>query len=557
MPGKSITIIESSGNVGGALDGERLDRGYRCRGERELEPRMECLWYLCSQVPSLENPGRTVLDDVVLFNKDEPQHSEARAFHRNGRRVYMHDTKLSKDEKAQLMRLLLSPESEFEDMRIDEYFKQGFFESNFWLDFHTKLAFKPIHSLMEMRRYLLRFMAQSRPEYNDGILHTKYNEYDAIVKPLKVWLEGQDVAFEYRTEVTEIRMDESNNTVQELSLRKGDEISVIGIRPEDMVFFTNGSMTQASAFGDNDTVAPLDRSGRNLGLFEVWRKLAAKDPKFGRPDKFLGDIEKMTFISYFVTIRDFPHFIKRLEDMTGSPAGTGGATSIKDSSWEMGFILHHNPFFPDQPVNVQVFWGNGLYPDRVGDHVKKPMFECTGAEIITEFCYHMGLLDMKDELLRHAYVSVAAMPYITSQFAPRKISDRPLVVPRGCTNLAFIGQYVEVKDDAVFTVETSVRTAMEAVFALTKLDKDPLVVAPDQYDIRQWVRKIKEDAKVQGDLTAHDLPSLKLRELFSLKKNLLKLINRIPAPEPLYQGRDKSILEKESVLHPSSPLDRV
>jgi myosin-crossreactive antigen len=45
------------------------------------------------------------------------------------------------------------------------------------------------------------------------------------------------------------------------------------------------------------------------------------------------------------------------------------------------------------------------------------------------------------------------MPYITSQFMPHKISDRPRIVPDGCTNLAFIGQYVEVPGDAVFTVE--------------------------------------------------------------------------------------------------------
>lgn len=49
-------------------------------------------------------------------------------------------------------------------------------------------------------------------------------------------------------------------------------------------------------------------------------------------------------------------------------SGTGGAVSIKDSSW-----------------------CNGLFPGRVGDYVKKPMPECTGEEILTEFCCHLGL----------------------------------------------------------------------------------------------------------------------------------------------------------------------
>ncbi len=75
----------------------------------------------------------------------------------------------------------------------------------------------------------------------------------------------------------------------------------------------------------------------------------------------------------------------------------------------MGFILHHKPFFPDQDDDVDVFWQT-VSPHSSGNYIKKPMLECTGAEILTEFCYHMGLLDMKDELLKHTYVSVAAMP---------------------------------------------------------------------------------------------------------------------------------------------------
>ena len=556
MPGKNITVFDASSDAGGSMDGTKGIKGYLCRGERELEPRMECLWYLCAKTPSLMNPGRSVLDDIVLFNKDEPQHNEARAFVRQGHRISdMHDPKVSKEDSADMMRLLLTPESELEDITVGEYFKPSYFESNQWLDFHTKLAFKPIHSVMEMRRYLLRFFAIARAEYNEAILHTKYDEYDAIIKPVKVWLEQQGVSFKFMTEVTGIEMDDACNTVRELTTRNSESSERVTVRPEDMVFFTNGSMTQNSAFGDNDTIAPLDRSGKNRGVFDVWQKLADKNPKFGKPEKFLGNIDKMTFVSYFVTITDYPQFIKKIEEMTGSKAGTAGATSIKDSNWEMGFILHHKPFFPDQPDNVDVYWGNGLMPDQVGNYIKKKMFDCTGAEILTEFCYQMGLLDMKDELLKHAYVSVSAMPYITSQFSPRKLSDRPRIVPDGCTNLAFIGQYVEVKDDAVFTVETSVRTALEAVYALTKLDKDPLEVVPDQYDLRQWVRRFKEDEKITGNITESDLPSVNPVDLLTFKKKLVKILNNVPAPETLYQGRDKSILLKESVLHPTAPLD--
>jgi oleate hydratase len=65
------------------------------------------------------------------------------------------------------------------------------------------------------------------------------------------------------------------------------------------------------------------------------------------------------------------------------------------------------------------------------------------------------------------------MPHITSMFLVRKAGDRPDVVPQGSTNFGLLGQFVEVPDDVVFTVEYSIRTAQTAVFKLLKLEKQP------------------------------------------------------------------------------------
>ena len=59
------------------------------------------------------------------------------------------------------------------------------------------------------------------------------------------------------------------------------------------------------------------------------------------------------------------------------------------------------------------------------------------------------------------------MPYIDSQFQPRKMSDRPKVVPEGSVNFAMISQFVEIPEDMVFTEEYSVRAARIAVYTLT------------------------------------------------------------------------------------------
>ena len=60
--------------------------------------------------------------------------------------------------------------------------------------------------------------------------------------------------------------------------------------------------------------------------------------------------------------------------------------------------------------------------DRPGNFIKKPARECTGNEIFSELLYHCGLEDKIDQILEHSYVSIAAMPYITSQFMPRRIA---------------------------------------------------------------------------------------------------------------------------------------
>jgi oleate hydratase len=46
-------------------------------------------------------------------------------------------------------------------------------------------------------------------------------------------------------------------------------------------------------------------------------------------------------------------------------------------------------------------------------------------------------------------------------------------VPKGSTNFGFVGQFTEVANDAVFTMEYSVRSAREAVVNLLKLDRKP------------------------------------------------------------------------------------
>ena len=73
---------------------------------------------------------------------------------------------------------------------------------------------------------------------------------------------------------------------------------------------------------------------------------------------------------------------------------------------------------------------------------------------------------------------------------PRALGDRPLVVPNGSVNLAFIGNFAETEKDTVFTTEYSVRTAMEAVYTLLQIDRGVPEVFASSFDIRVLLEAI-------------------------------------------------------------------
>jgi oleate hydratase len=160
---------------------------------------------------------------------------------------------------------------------------------------------------------------------------------------------------------------------------------------------------------------------------------------------------------------------------SGNEPGTGGLVTFKDSNWLMSIVPAYQPHFPTQPADIQVFWGYSLFPDRIGNFVAKPMSDCNGAEILRELCGHLRF-DL--EIVESANCIPCRMPYITSMFMPRMLSDRPLPVPRNSKNLAFVSQFVEIADDVVFTVEYSVRAAQMAVYELLGIDRKIPRVTP-------------------------------------------------------------------------------
>ena len=454
----------------------------------------------------------------------------------------------------------MEPEEKLENLSIEDYFGKGspFFDSAMWWCFHPMLAFKPYHSALEAQRYLNRFSAATRIEYLEGILHTKRNEYDSIIKPLTVWLQDKGVKIVYDCAVYDLDMDADNNTVKGICSVQDDVDTTIPVSDEDYVFVTCGSMMTNARFGDNTHIAETCRDEENMGLLTIWKNLAARDEKFGHPEKFLGHIDRSKWISFFLTVKDYPEFFDRIERMTGSRRGTGGCITVMDSGWEFSFVVYDRDYFPNQVANNEdVLWGDGLFGERCGNYIKKPMAECTGNEILLELLYHLDMLDIKDEVLAHTHISTCMMPYITAHFMPRTATDRPRIIPKGCTNLALMGQYVEVPGDVSFTIETSVSTPLHAVYALTGLDKTPIEVYPSRYDMRYYLERMKKFMGIEGEVTEDALPKVNpmqmIKDLPKMKEDALRFVNSLPPYDIMYTGRDKTVASKVSVLDPEYP----
>ncbi len=472
VPGGNITVYEALPLLGGSLDGSGdPEDGYSMRGGRMLTTdNYECTWDLFRTIPSLTDPAVTVFEETIEFNQRFKSHSKARLVDRNRAIVDVDSMGFSMADRMQLLRLSEASEEKLGTSRITDWLAPEFFETKFWYMWATTFAFQPWHSAVEFKRYLHRFMKEfSRIETLAGVKRTVFNQYDSLVRPLVRWLEAHGVRFVPDCTVTDLELaaEDGRLAVTGIVCRRAGGTETVAVGRDDLVFFQNASMTDASSLGSM-TRAPAHLTKAESGGWALWEKLAEDRPEFGRPAAFNSSIPESYWLSFTVTLKD-GMFFDRMEAFSGNAAGTGGLVTFKDSRWLMSVVLAHQPHFADQPADVRVFWGYALHPDRVGDFVSKPMSDCTGGEILTEL---RGHLNFDRAVFETANCLPCRMPYITSMFMPRAHGDRPQPVPPSSRNLAFVSQFVEIPEDVVFTVEYSVRVAQMAVYQLLGIERE-------------------------------------------------------------------------------------
>lgn len=495
MKGENVHILEKDKIPGGACDGYYYnDVGYIMRGGREMDNHFECMWDLFHSIPSIETEGVSVLDEYYWLNKADPNYSLMRATEKRGQDAHT-DKKFAISDKGamEIMKLFFTPDEDLYDKRINEVFDDEVFNSNFWLYWRTMFAFENWHSALEMKLYIKRYIHHigGLPDFT-ALRFTKYNQYESMILPMVKYLESFGVQFHYGMKVDNVLFDITNEKKQAktIEVEVDGKKKYIDLTENDLVFITNGGCVENSTHGSQNEKAEFNPDIKPGGGWDMWRKIAAQDKSFGNPDKFCYDPKQTNWMSATVTTLDdkIPPYIEKIckRDPFSGKVVTGGIVTVKDSNWLLSWTFNRQPQFRDQPKNQLVGWIYGLFSDKPGNYIKKPMIECTGKEICMEWLYHLGVpTDQIEELASNSANTVPVMmPYITAFFMPRKAGDRPLVVPEKSVNFAFLGQFAETPRDTIFTTEYSIRTAMEAVYTLLDIDRGVPEVWGSTYDIR-------------------------------------------------------------------------
>ena len=503
MKGEHIHLLEKLDLAGGSCDGRKdVTKGFYMRGGREMDNHFECMWDMFRSVPSIETPNVSVLDEYYWLNKHDPNYSLCRATINCGEDAHTDKMfKLDRKSALALSKLFITPEKNLENKKISDVLPDSFWETNFWLYWQTMFAFQKWSSALEMKRYLCRYVhhIDGLPDFS-ALRFTKYNQYESMILPLTKYLESNGVKIEYGIDVKNVIFESKQNkkvATQIIYENKGLE-KTIDLIEDDLVFITNGCCTDTSCYGDQNNAPDLSKIKNGNGeSWDLWKNIAsqASNGEFGNPDKFCGNVDLTNWMSATIEVSD-ENIIKHIIDICKrdprkGKVTTGGIVTVKDSTenWYLSWTINRQPQFKSQNKNSVLVWVYALNTTKPGNFIEKAIKTCTGKEICEEWLYHIGI--PTNEIEKYAdkcNTTTCYMPYINAFFQPREEKDRPLVVPKESINFAFVGQFAETPRDTIFTTEYSIRTGMEAVYTLLKIDRAVPEVWGSKYDVRELLK---------------------------------------------------------------------
>lgn len=495
-------------------------KGYIARGGRMLNYRTYVdLMDLLDRVPSMTEPGLTAAEDTRQFDAAHPTYDKARLL--TGGQGIVDGGKLGLNNKSRklLTQLIMMPDSQEEkldNITIADYFKENteFFESNFWFMWETTFAFRTRSSAQELRRYMHQMIYEfTQIEHLVGVNRTRYNQYESIMKPLINYLENEGCHIVLNRRVIDWKFKDSKMqdeiTVTGLHMvnTKTDENEFIPVDDDTAVIFTNGSITDSATLGDFNT--PASENMDYGAASSLWKKASDHFYNLGNPDKFFADRDASEWVSFTLTTKNHL-FLNEITRITTQEPGnalnsfisTGPVTPLGQKDVTMSIVVHHQPHFTSQKPNETVLWGYFLYPRRHGEIIDKPYIEMTGKEMLQELIGQLSKVDPgpinisdKEEEIMDSVINCIPvyMPYASALFNNRAKSDRPKVIPKHSTNLAFTGEFVEQPYQMIFTENSAVRSGEIAAFHFAGIPMSRLVKTPRyDKDVKTLLRAAKK-----------------------------------------------------------------
>ena len=436
VPGANIHILEELGLSGGSMDGAAspvVTEAYVTRGGRMFEEKAyQCVWNLFDTIPSLEDPYKSVRQEMLEFNDRVRTDGHARLIDANHRILEASDYGFSLRDRADMSRLISTPESWFGSRRIDEVFNPHFFTTNFWQCWRTTFAFQKWHSAVEMRRYCLRFLhvfeklshAQRRPAQRLQPIRLDDRPAAALARRPRRRHPLRDPGHRCRFRGQWRRWSPGDRPADRDGSRHRDAAAgAQRARHHDhrLDHLRRAATAELTTCRNSSGAASITvgRSGSTI---------SKKAPDFGRPMAFYGNIDEHKWESFTLTMHG-DTLLKRIIEYSGNEPGTGALMTWIDSGWHLSIVVPHQPHFPNMPPNTYTIWGYGFELDRQGTTSAKTMSEATGREILIELIRQLGFDDILDEVLATTEITTVMMPYASALFACRKPGDRPKVVP--------------------------------------------------------------------------------------------------------------------------------
>ncbi|HAP6339146.1 TPA: oleate hydratase [Enterococcus faecium] len=499
------TVVDEYWNKNHPLENQK---GYIARGGRMLNYRTYVdLMDLLSRIPSVTEPGMTAEEDTRDFDAKHRTFDKARLM--EGGKGIIDGEKLGFNNKDRILltKLIAMPDSEEEkldNITIEEYFKDDphFFETNFWFMWETTFAFRTRSSAQELRRYMHQMIYEfTQIEHLVGVNRTRYNQYESIMLPLIEYLKEQGCKIILNRRVTDWEFketpmqDEITVTGLKITNTLTQEEEYVVVDEDTAVIFTNGSITDSATLGDYETpaVENMDYGAAS----SLWKKASERFYNLGNPDKFFADRDASEWVSFTLTTKNHLLLNEITRITTQEPGNalnsfisTTPITPLGQKDVNMSIVVHHQPHFTSQKPNETVIWGYFLYPRRRGEFVDKQYIKMNGKEMLEELIGQLSKVDPGPVNIREKETEIfdsvinnipVYMPYASALFNNRAKSDRPKVIPKHSTNLAFTGEFVEQPYQMIFTEQSAVRSGEIAAFHFAGIPMSRLVKTP-RYD---------------------------------------------------------------------------